>query len=90
MASLPIRADASADGSPNPPRIPSRALPPPRPHPQDAVDHGNQFSIAQRAQCLTLIAEGFSGPEIERKIRIKRTAQSYIKKKAFKRGFQPD
>jgi len=85
-----IRADASADSSPNPLRIPSRALPPPRPRPQDAVDHGNRFSIAQRAQCLTLIAEGFSLSEIERKIGIKRATQSYMKKKAFERGFRPD
>jgi hypothetical protein len=37
-----------------------------------------------------LIAEGFSGLDIEKKTRIKRSAQSYIKKKAFERGFRPD
>jgi hypothetical protein len=80
MASLAIRAYARADGSPNPPRNPSprnpspRTLHPPRPLPQNAVDHGNRFSIAQRAQCLTLIAEGFSGLDIEKKTGIKRSA----------------
>jgi hypothetical protein len=91
MASVPIRAYARADESPNPPGNPSpRASHPPRPLPQNAVDHGNRFSIAQRVQCLTLIAEGFSGRDIEKKTGVKPSAQSYIKKKAFERGFRPD
>lgn len=40
-------------------------------------------------QCLTLLAEGFSGIDIERKTGVKQSAQSHIKKKAFDRGFRP-
>jgi transposase len=94
MASPAIRAYARAGGSPNPPRNPPRnpspQTAPPRPLPQDAIDHGNRFSIAQRAQCLTLLAEGFSGRDIEKKTGIKPSAQTYMKKKAFDRGFRPD
>jgi hypothetical protein len=33
--------------------------PPPRPIPQDIIDFGNRYSLAQRIQCLTLITEVF-------------------------------
>ena len=32
----------------------------PRPLPQDAVDHGARYSIAQKIQALTLISSGFT------------------------------
>jgi hypothetical protein len=53
------------------------------------VDHGHRYSIAQRVQCLTLLVEGLSGPEIEKRIGVKPSTQSYIKKKALQRGFRP-
>ena len=66
-------------------------MPPrPRPLPEDTVDHGHRYSIAQRVQCLTLIVEGFSGVNIELKTGVKPSTQSYIKKRAFERGFRPD
>ena len=41
-------------------------------------------------QCLTLQAEGFSKTDIEKKTGIKRSAQTYMRQKAFERGFRPD
>ena len=63
---------------------------PPRPLPENTVDRGNRYSIPQRVQCLTLIAEGFSGRFIETKTGIKPSAQTHLKNKAFQRGFRPD
>jgi len=37
-----------------------------------------------------LLAEGFSGLDIQKKTGIKPSAQTYMKKKAFNRGFRPD
>ena len=34
--------------------------------------------------------KGYSGPDIEAKIGVKRAAQFYIKKKAYVRGFRPE
>ena len=62
----------------------------PRPLPQSVIDHGHRYSIAQRVQCLTLIVEGFSGRDIEKKTGVKPTAQTYIKKRANARGFCPE
>jgi len=62
----------------------------PRPLPQSVVDHGYRYSIAQRVQCLTLQAEGFSWKDIEVKTGVKQSAQSTIKKRAFQRGFRPE
>ena len=62
---------------------------PPRNPPQNPSQR-TQFSLAQRAQCLTLIIEGFSGREIEKKTSIKPSSQTYLKKRAFERGFRPD
>jgi hypothetical protein len=54
--------------------------PPPRPIPQDIIDFGNRYSLAQRIQCLTLITEGFSSAGIERKTGVKERLQRNIKK----------
>ena len=62
----------------------------PRPIPQGTIDYGYRYSIAQRVQCLTLIVEGFSGADIKAKTGFKRSAQSYIKKRAYLRGFRPE
>jgi hypothetical protein len=79
MASIPIRAAA---------RAPQR--PPPRPIPQDIIDYGHRYTLAQRIQCLTLLTEGFSAAEIERRTGVKERQQRNIKRKAFKRGFRPE
>jgi hypothetical protein len=68
----------------------ARKLPPPRPIPQDIIDFGDRYSLAQRIQCLTLITEGFSSAEIERKTHVKERTQRNIRKKAFERGFRPE
>jgi hypothetical protein len=100
MASSAARAHARAGRQPAGSRTtPSPSLPPPPPPrrgpppfqpptPQDVVRP--KYSIAQRVQCLTLLVEGYSGREIKRRTRIKPLAQSYIKKKAFNRGFYPN
>jgi transposase len=94
MASSALRAHARAGRQPAGPRTPP---PPPPPYgpppvqppaPQDVVRP--KYSIAQRVQCLTLLVEGYSGREIERRTGIKPSAQTYMKKKAFDRGFRPD
>ena len=57
MASSAVRAHACAGRrnttTPRPPPIP-------RPLPQNVIDRGHRYGIAQRIQCLTLQAEGFS------------------------------
>jgi transposase len=50
---------------------------------------GSRYSIAQRVQCLTLWAEGYSGREIQARTDITPASQSNIKKKAQERGFDP-
>jgi hypothetical protein len=92
MASSAVRAYARAGRQPAGPRTPPPppCKPPPvQPStPQDVVRP--KYSIAQRVQCLTLLVEGYSGREIERRTGIKPSAQTYMKKKAFDRGFCPD
>ncbi|KAF7501988.1 hypothetical protein GJ744_002539 [Endocarpon pusillum] len=48
------------------------------------------YDIAQRVQALTLMIEGISRPEIEKRTGVKKPAQRYIWQKAQERGFQPD
>lgn len=92
MASAAARAYGHPDHhnpvvtQPNPP--PSL---PPDPLPADKPQkRGHRYSFSQRVQCLTLLAEGISHSVIERKTGVKPAAQSYIKKRAFKRGFRPE
>jgi hypothetical protein len=100
MASSAARAHARAGPQPagfrttpspslSPPPPPSRGPPPFQPSaPQDVVRP--KYSITQQVQCLILLVEGYSGREIKRRTEIKLLAQSYIKKKAFNRGFHPN
>ena len=83
MASL-IRAHARAGR-----RNTTSHTPPVRPSPQDATDRGHRYTIIQRVQCLTLLAEGFSGRDIEKRTGVKPSIKSYIKKRAYDRGFRP-
>jgi transposase len=95
MASPAVRAHARAGRrnttsprtSPPPPPPPAAPV---RPLPQDAIDRGHRHTIIQRVQCLTLLAEGFSGRDIKKKTGVKPSAQSYIKKRAYDRGFRPE
>jgi transposase len=52
--------------------------------------HGRRYSPVQRAQCLTLLVEGFSHYEIEQRTGIKESTQKNIKRRAFARGFCPE
>jgi transposase len=63
---------------------------PPRSQSQDTKVYGHRYSPVQRAQCLTLLVEGFSHREIEKKTGIKQSTQINIKRKAFARGFAPE
>lgn len=63
--------------------------PPTRPLPQNTVDHGHRYSLAQRIQALTLISEGFSTQFVEAKTGMKQRTQSDLKKKAIARGYDP-
>jgi hypothetical protein len=60
------------------------------PLPQDTVDNGRRYSLAQRAQRLTLQIEGHQWRYIEKKTGITQSTQSKIKKRAYERGFQPN
>ena len=74
----------------NPPPPQRRNNPPvPLPLPQSTINRGHRYTIVQRVQCLTLIIEGFSGADIKAKTGVSRSAQSYIKKRAYTRGFRP-
>jgi Transposase len=92
MASAAARAHARAGRD----RGRGRGLVPPAPSstpPLSASEKegpGHRYTIAQRIHCLSLIVEGFSGPYIEAKTGVARSAQVKIRKKAFERGFQPD
>jgi hypothetical protein len=99
MASAAVRAYGRSDRrnptpqrNPLPPSSPPppRPSPPPRPLPADVIDRGHRYTISQRVQCLTLLVEGFSQKEVEQRTGVKRPAQTYIKKRAFKRGFRPE
>lgn len=91
MASQAVRAHARAGRNSTPRNTPShRPSPPVRPLSQDVPDHGHRYTLAQRVQCLTLQAEGFSRRDIEKKTGIKPSAQTYMRQKAFERGFRPD
>ena len=68
-------------------QLPTRAI---RPLPADIPDNGHRYTLAQRIQCLTLIIEGFSATEIQRKCGVLPRTQKYIRKRAFDRGFRPD
>jgi hypothetical protein len=72
-----------------PPSLPPRSSPP-RSQSRDTKVYGHRYSPVQRAQCLTLLVEGFSHSEIEKKTGIKQSTQINIKKKAFARGFAPE
>lgn len=97
MASSIVRAYArtgnrnTRNHSPShlPPR-PSLPPSPPDPAPQESAAQRPRYSISQRVHCLALQVEGFSWQDIERKTGVKQSQQSYIKKKAFNRGFRPD
>jgi transposase len=90
MVSPAVRAHARAGRrNTTSPRTPPPP-PPVRPLPQDAVDRGHRYTIIQRVQCLKLLAEGFSGRDIEKKTGVKSSAQSHIRKRAYDRGFCPE
>jgi transposase len=59
---------------------PSQATKLPRPH----------YSPILRAQCLTLLVEGYSHRGIEEKLGIPKSTQTRIKQRAFARGFCPE
>jgi hypothetical protein len=80
MASVPLQTVNSS----------RRRSPPPRPLPQDAIDRGHRYTLAQRIQCLTLLAEGFSAATVEERTGVKEGQQRNIRKKAFDRGFRPE
>ena len=69
---------------------PRRPSPPPRPLPQGVIDRGHRYTLAQRIQCLTLLAEGLSATVVEQKTGVKKRQQHNIWKKAKDRGFEPD
>jgi transposase len=60
-----------------------------RPLPEDSVDRGNRYSIAQRVQCLTLLTVGFTAAAIEEKLGIPVRTVRKIRKRAEDRGFNP-
>ena len=74
MANTVVRSAAQAQ----------RRSPQHRPLPQD-VDRGHRYTLAQRIQCLTLLAEGFSPATVEQRTGVKERQQRNIRKEAFSR-----
>lgn len=58
------------------------------PHPRQR--QRPHYSLTLRVQCLTLLTEGYPGPEIEKKTGIPRRTQLNIQKKAQERGYCPE
>ena len=71
---------------------PRRQHPPPlpRPIPEGVRDVGRRYSIAQRVQCLTLLALKIERKKIRELTTIPLQTQSNILKKAQSRGYNPD
>ena len=49
-----------------------------------------RYSLAQRIQCLTLLAEGFSSAEVRDRTGVAPRSQRAIKKRARDRGYRPE
>jgi hypothetical protein len=68
-----------------PPSSSSPQNPAPRPQnppPTQADNRSHRYTLVQRTQCLTLLAEGYSGKDIEAKTRVSRSIQARIKQRA--------
>jgi DNA-binding NarL/FixJ family response regulator len=80
MASNSIQADARVGRMDrNPPTTSSLqnpALRPQNPPPTQADNRGHRYTLVQRTQCLTLLAEGYSGKDIEEKTGISRSTHT--------------
>jgi transposase len=63
---------------------------PPFPPSRATKSHGQRYSPILRAQCLTLLMEGYSYRKIEEKLGIPESTQKRIKQRAFARGFYPE
>ena len=61
-----------------------------RPLPQEVVDHGARFTLVQRIQALTLLAEGCLLEQVFAKTGIPARSAYRLKKKAHERGFRPE
>ena len=70
-------------------RSPSGKPRAPRPLPEDVADHGVRYSMAQKIQALTLLAEGFSTAAVQQKTGIPPRTANRIRATAEKRGFRP-
>jgi transposase len=62
----------------------------PRPLPQDAVDHGARYSIAQKIQALTLISSGFTTKHAAKVTGMSERTVLRVRQTAFQRGFEPE
>jgi transposase len=62
----------------------------PRPVPQDTVDHGVRYSIAQKIQALTLISSGFTTKHASKVTGIPEQTIRRVKQTALQRGFEPE
>lgn len=60
-----------------------------RPLPEDVVDHGARYSLAQRAQCVTLMSLGLPATETSKLCGIPARSCLYIWKKARDQGYDP-
>jgi hypothetical protein len=57
----------------------TRNPPPPHPLPQGTVDYVHRYNLAQRVQCLTLLAEGYLSREIQARTGVITSSQTHIK-----------
>jgi hypothetical protein len=83
-------SSAGPSSRPSPAGLSSRPLPLARPLPQGVKDSRHRYTLAQRIQCLTLLAEGFPALHVKQKTGVSERSQRSIRKKAYDRGFDPD
>lgn len=60
------------------------------PYLKGVKDSGHRYTLAQRMQCLTLLAEGCPAAHVKEKTGVSERSQRAIRKKAYDRGFEPD
>jgi hypothetical protein len=57
------------------------------PLPQEIVDHGARYSLVQRVQALTLLAEGFSTAQVFAKTGMNERTAHRLRRRLMSEGF---
>jgi Transposase len=82
-------AQAARDREAQRPRR-GRSTPIPRPRPENVIDHGRRYGIAQKAQALTLLSLNWPAKQVSDTTGIEIRTLYRIKNIAFERGYRPE